>query len=57
MVVRLKENVQDGVASQRYFKEMLWPRLVRLSEERGRASAPAGAARTSLASAWAVAAG
>ncbi len=35
MVVRLAENVQRGVASPRYFKESLWPRLVRLSEERG----------------------
>ena len=36
MVVRLRESVQHGVASPRYFKETLWPRLVRLSEERGR---------------------
>jgi hypothetical protein len=36
MVVRLKESVQGGVASPRYFKESLWPRLVRLSEEHGR---------------------
>ena len=36
MVVRLKESVQHAVASPRYFKESLWPRLVRLSEERGR---------------------
>jgi hypothetical protein len=36
MVVRLKDSVQGGVASPRYFKETLWPRLVRLSEERGR---------------------
>ena len=36
MVVRLKENVQYSVAGPRYFKEMLWPRLVQLSEERGR---------------------
>jgi hypothetical protein len=35
-VVRLKESVQLGVASPRYFKESLWPTLVRLSEERGR---------------------
>lgn len=36
MVVRIKESVELGVASSRYFKESLWPRLVRLSEERGR---------------------
>jgi len=36
MVVRLRESVQHAVASPRYFKESLWPRLVRLSEERGR---------------------
>ena len=36
MVVRLKESVQHSVASAQYFKESLWPRLVRLSEERGR---------------------
>ena len=35
VVVRLKESVQHGVASARYFKESLWPRLVRLGEERG----------------------
>src|SRR5262249_29118390 len=29
MVVRMKESVQYGVASPRYFKESLWPRLVR----------------------------
>jgi hypothetical protein len=34
-VVRLKENLQHGVASPRYFKESLWPRLVELGEERG----------------------
>jgi len=36
MVVRLMESVRYGVASPRYFKDSLWPRLVRLSEERGR---------------------
>jgi hypothetical protein len=36
MVVRLKESVQYGAASPRYFRESLWPRLVRLSEESGR---------------------
>jgi hypothetical protein len=36
MAVRLKESVQHGVASAQYFNESLWPRLVRLSEERGR---------------------
>jgi len=36
MVVRLGESVQHAVASPRYFKASLWPRLVRLSEERGR---------------------
>src|SRR5262245_6035665 len=35
MVVRLKESVQGGAASARYFKASLWPRLVRLSEESG----------------------
>jgi hypothetical protein len=35
MVVRLKESLQRGVASASYFKTSLWPRLVRLSEERG----------------------
>jgi hypothetical protein len=36
LVVRLKESLQRGVASSDYFKKFLWPRLVRLSEERGR---------------------
>jgi hypothetical protein len=34
-VQRLKDDVQAGAASQRYFRESLWPRLVRLSEQRG----------------------
>jgi hypothetical protein len=36
VAVRLKESLQRGVASSDYFKKYLWPRLVRLSEERGR---------------------
>ena len=35
VVHRLKEDVQAGVASQRYFTNVLWPRLVRLSEQHG----------------------
>lgn len=35
-VVRLRESLQHGVASPDYFRKSLWPRLVRLSEERGR---------------------
>jgi hypothetical protein len=35
IVLRLKEQVQYGVKSQRYFKETLWPRLVQLSDEHG----------------------
>ncbi len=34
-VQRLKEEVQGGVASHHYFKDALWPRLVRLSEQQG----------------------
>jgi hypothetical protein len=34
-LLRLRESIQNSVASQRYFKETLWPKLVRLSEERG----------------------
>lgn len=34
-VQRLKEEVQAGASSQRYFRESLWPRLVRLSEQHG----------------------
>ena len=35
ILMRLKEEVQYSVASQGYFKNVLWPRLVELSEERG----------------------
>jgi len=35
VVVRLVEQVQGSVASERYFKTSLWPRLVQLSEQRG----------------------
>jgi hypothetical protein len=35
MVMRLREEVQYSAASQRYFRNVLWPRLVELSEERG----------------------
>jgi hypothetical protein len=34
-IVRWQENVQYGVRSQRYFRQILWPRLVQLGEERG----------------------
>src|SRR5262245_13364551 len=35
MVLRLRDSVKFSVASQSYFEKSLWPRLVRLSEERG----------------------
>jgi hypothetical protein len=34
-VQRLKDEVEGGVASYRYFKDALWPRLVRLGEQEG----------------------
>jgi hypothetical protein len=34
-VQRLKEEVQAGVSSHRYFKNTMWPRLVRLGERHG----------------------
>lgn len=34
-IVRWQENVQYSVRSQRYFRQILWPRLVQLGEERG----------------------
>lgn len=34
-VLRWQESVQDSVRSQRYFRQILWPRLVQLGEERG----------------------
>jgi hypothetical protein len=34
-ILRLQESVQYGVRSQRYFRQVLWPRLVQLGEERG----------------------
>ena len=45
IVLRLREQVQYGVRSQRYFKETLWPRLVQLGDELGtreRLREPAG---------------
>ena len=35
VVVRLAEQVQGSIASERYFKTSLWPRLVQLGEQRG----------------------
>jgi hypothetical protein len=34
-ILRLQESVQYSVRSQRYFRQILWPRLVQLAEERG----------------------
>lgn len=34
-ILRLQESVQYSVRSQRYFRRILWPRLVQLGEERG----------------------
>ena len=34
-ILRLQESVQYGVRSQRYFRQILWPRLVQLAEQRG----------------------
>ena len=34
-ILRLQESVQYGVRSQRYFRQILWPMLVQLGEERG----------------------
>ena len=35
IVLRLKEQVQYGARSERYFKETLWPRLVQLGDAHG----------------------
>lgn len=34
-LLRWQESVQNSVRSQRYFRQILWPRLVQLGEERG----------------------
>ena len=34
-ILRLQENVQYSVRSQRHFRQILWPRLVQLAEQRG----------------------
>ena len=34
-ILRLQESVQYSVRNQRYFRQILWPRLVQLAEERG----------------------
>ena len=34
-ILRLQESVQYSVRSQRYFRHILWPRLVQLAKERG----------------------
>jgi hypothetical protein len=34
-ILHWQESVQQSVRSQRYFRQVLWPRLVQLGEERG----------------------
>jgi hypothetical protein len=35
VLVRLQRQVEHGVASRRFFEDVLWPRLVQLAEARG----------------------